>query len=73
MKWKFLILIKLVAVYGHAQTVWKKVNHDFGELPASVNVFSLSPSFKDSPFIAYYVSIDTKDASLELNTDTTLF
>ena len=73
MRWKFLILIKLVAVYGHAQTVWKKVNHDFGELPASVNVFSLSPSFKDSPFIAYYVSIDTKDASLELNTDTTLF
>ena len=73
MKWKFLILIKFVAIYGHAQTVWKKVNHDFGELPASVNVFSLSPSFKDSPFIAYYVSIDTKDASLELNTDTTLF
>ena len=55
------------------QLKWKDVTQEFGSLPPSIQVFKSDSIFKDSAFIAYYVSVDTKDKALELNNDTTSF
>lgn len=52
---------------------WKEVSDLFGPLPSSIKVFVSETTYHDSAFIAYYVEIDTKDKSLSLNADTTLF
>lgn len=55
------------------QLVWNEVTTEYGILPQSIKVFKSEPVFRDSAFIAYYVSVDTKDKKLELSMDTTRF
>lgn len=69
----FFICILFLNTTVCAQDRWSDVGIEFGALPSSIKVFKLSPQYQDSPFIAFYVSIDTKDDQLELNTDTTLY
>lgn len=52
---------------------WKEVTNQFGVLPSAIKVFESESNYMDSAFKGFYVSVDTRDKSLELNTDTTLF
>lgn len=68
-----LFAIVCFSFIANAQKQWKEVSADFGVTTPSVKVFEWEGSFKDSAFRAYYVQINTKDASLTINTDTTLY
>ncbi|MBA2746678.1 MAG: phosphodiester glycosidase family protein [Flavisolibacter sp.] len=55
----------------NAQLQWKQVNHSFGELPASINIFFTDQKIDTAPFRAYYVIVDLGDRALDFTTDTT--
>jgi hypothetical protein len=54
-----------------AQLKWQNVDDKFGTLPSSIHVFTSKDSLGGKPSIAYYVSIDIKDKSIQFDTDTT--
>jgi len=71
-----LLLLWCVAFEASAQTntlQWNDVSDQFGVLPNSIKVFASEKIFKDSNFVGYYVSINTKDKKLEMGADTTLY
>jgi hypothetical protein len=52
---------------------WKNVSAAFGVAHPSLNVYEWEGSYHDSAFRAFYVQVDTKDRSLHLDTDTTMY
>lgn len=54
-----------------AQLKWKNVDDRFGPIPSSIHVFTSKDSLGGKPSIAFYVSIDIKDKSIQFDTDTT--
>ena len=69
-----LLFILSVNAIGQSNTLnWTDVSNRFGELPTSIKVFESDKIFKDSNFVGYYVSINTKDKKLTMGADTTLF
>jgi hypothetical protein len=64
----FLLLAAGFSVNG--QVIWKNVTPDFGSLPASMEVYKSTDSFRGRPFIGYYVVADLKDKSIEFTTQT---
>lgn len=71
-----VIILLCMPMYSLGQAPvlkWKEVSHQFGPLPNSVKVFESENKYKDSAFKGFYVEINTKDKSLEFNTDTTLY
>lgn len=71
----FLFLL-ITGLYTKAQTSslhWNEVTDQFGPLPQSIKVFASDKIFKDSNFVGYYVSINTKDKKLDMGADTTLY
>ncbi|HTE28408.1 phosphodiester glycosidase family protein [Flavitalea sp.] len=53
-----------------AQVRWENVTSEFGNLPASLQVYKSTDSFKGRPFIGYYVIADLKDKNLDFTTQT---
>jgi hypothetical protein len=73
---KFVSLLFVVFYFSialNAQKQWKDVTSAFGVNTESVKVFEWVGDYKDSAFRAYYVQVNTKDESLAINTDTTLY
>jgi len=70
-----LICIFLLAKPTMAQKLeWKNVTADFGLSTNAIQVFaSTSTTLNDSAFKAYYVLINTKEPSLQMGVDTTLY
>jgi len=65
----FLAVLLLVApFFSTAQFQWKLVDSLFGPLPASMHVYRTNDSLDGKPNIAYYVSVDLKDKSLNITT-----
>jgi hypothetical protein len=65
----FLAVLLLVApFFSKAQFQWKLVDSLFGPLPASMHVYRTNDSLDGKPNIAYYVSVDLKDKSLNITT-----
>ena len=52
---------------------WKNVSAAFGVSHPSLNVYEWEGNYHDSAFRAFCVQVDTKDKSLHLDTDTTLY
>jgi exopolysaccharide biosynthesis protein len=65
----FLAVIFLAApFFPIAQLQWKQVDSLFQPLPSSVHVYRTNDSLDGKPNIAYYVSVDLKDKSLNITT-----
>jgi exopolysaccharide biosynthesis protein len=64
-----------LSVPAMAQKIeWKNVSNDFGLNTNTIQVFaSTSTTLNDSAFKAYYVLINTKDPTLQMGVDTTLY
>lgn len=66
----FVVPINTIA----QQVQWKNVSNEFNLNASSIQVFtSTNSTLNDSAFKAYYVRIKTKDPSIQLGVDTTLF
>lgn len=52
---------------------WKNVSANFDVSNSAVQVFEWEGTYNDSAFRAFYVAVNTKDKSLHLDTDTTLY
>ena len=65
-----LLIILFVIVTGsvNAQWNWKNVDSLFQPLPASVHVYMTNDATEGKPNIAYYVSADLKEKSLNFTT-----
>jgi hypothetical protein len=61
-------LLFLAPFFSIAQLQWKTVDSLFGPLPASMHVYRTNDSLDGKPNIAYYVSVDLKDKSLNITT-----
>ncbi len=78
-RFHFLLLLSLTFLTGlkqaNAQKVeWKNVSSDFNLHTNSIQAFaSISTTLNDSAFKAFYVIVNTKDPSIELGVDTTLY
>ena len=70
-----LFALLIIASSINAQKVqWKNVSSDFEVHGNAIEVFaSTSTKLNDSAFKAFYVVIDTKDPSVAMGVDTTLF
>ncbi len=66
-----ILLIHVVVLHAHAQTVWTNVDALFGKLPPSVHVYKTTSELDGKPNIAYYVEADLKDRRLNFTADTT--
>jgi exopolysaccharide biosynthesis protein len=67
-------LITIVTSINAQKVQWKNVSTDFDVQGNSVQVFtSTSTTLNDSAFKAFYVVIDTKDPSVAMGVDTTLY
>lgn len=74
MKTKTLLFIALCfSINVQGQLKWKEVTNDFGITNTGVKVFESVGTLNDSAFRAFYVQINTKDKSLNLGMDTTLY
>lgn len=67
-----LLLALLLPTFLLAQVKWKNVDSLFQPLPATVHVYYTNDSLDGKPNIAYYVSAELKDKSLDFIVDTTL-
>jgi exopolysaccharide biosynthesis protein len=66
---KLLCFLSLATVtVGRAQVQWKNVTAEFGTLPATIQVYKTTDSFKARPFIGYYVIADIRDQSIGFTT-----
>lgn len=70
MKRTVLVAALAAPVVLTAQTKWKNVDSLFQPLPPSVHVYYSNDSLDGSPNIAYYVSADLKDKTLDFTTQT---
>jgi exopolysaccharide biosynthesis protein len=68
-----LLIIGLFPFVSSAQLKWNNVSEQFGNLPASVEVYKTFDQLSGRPNIAFYVEIDTKDKNLAFEVDTTLY
>lgn len=71
MKLQFTILcVFIICVFklGHSQAIWVNVDTLFQPLPASVHVYKTTDLIDGKPNIAYYVSVDLKDKTIDLST-----
>jgi exopolysaccharide biosynthesis protein len=66
----FLLSALFLTSHAVAQLQWKNVDSAYQPLPKGVHVFTTTDLLDGKPNIAFYVSIDTKDRSLQLLTDT---
>ena len=67
-------LITIVTSINAQKVQWKNVSSDFDVQGNSIQVFtSTSTTLNDSAFKAFYVVIDTKDPSVAMGVDTTLY
>jgi len=67
-----LLILSSFLVQSKAQQ-WKNVSDVFGLQTESVKIFEWEGTYNDSAFRAYYVQVNTKDTTLHLDTDTTLY
>jgi hypothetical protein len=70
---KILITILFAIPILQTNAQWKNVSAAFDVSHPSLNVFEWEGSYHDSAFRAFYVQVNTKDTSLHLDTDTTLY
>lgn len=63
-------LLCFISITLHAQWKWKNVDSLYQPLPASVHVYMTNDSTEGKPNIAYYVSAEVKDKSLNFTTQT---
>ncbi|MGI9137706.1 MAG: phosphodiester glycosidase family protein [Sediminibacterium sp.] len=69
-----MILGSTISLFAQSPILnWKEVTSQFGSLPNSIKVYESDNTYQDSAFKGFYVEVDTKDKSLHLDTDTTLF
>jgi hypothetical protein len=61
-----LILVFALPRFTIAQWNWKNVDSLYQPLPSSVHIYMTRDSTEGKPNIAYYVSVDLKDKSLEI-------
>jgi hypothetical protein len=66
MKYFILLLTIIVPFTVSAQWNWKNVDSLYQPLPASVHVFMSNTETEGKPNIAYYVSVELKDKTLNL-------
>ncbi len=64
----FIISFFIISVSANAQWNWKNVDSLFQPLPASVHVYMTNDATEGKPNIAYYVSAELKDKSLNFTT-----
>ncbi|MES2775017.1 MAG: phosphodiester glycosidase family protein [Bacteroidota bacterium] len=62
----------LLPATGLCQLKWVNVDSLFQPLPASVHVYTTTATIDEKPNIAYYVSAELKDKSLDFTADTSL-
>ncbi|MEK7199412.1 MAG: phosphodiester glycosidase family protein [Bacteroidota bacterium] len=65
---RLMISFLLLSVMANAQWKWKNVDSLFQPLPAAMHVYITHDSTEGKPNIAYYVSVDLKDRSVEFTT-----
>ena len=65
---KFLIIVCIVPSIAFSQVRWENVDSLFQPLPSSIHVFVTHDSIEGKPNIAYYVSADMKDKSIDFTT-----
>ena len=70
---KSLLVLLMGILFIQANAQWKNVSYAFGIKTESVKVFEWEGTYNDSAFRAFYVQVNTKDNSLHLDTDTTLY
>ena len=60
----------LMSLFGlsHAQVVWVNVDTLFQPLPPSIHVYKTTSLLDAKPNIAYYVSVDLKDKTIDFST-----
>jgi hypothetical protein len=66
----FLLQTLVMNVDAIAQLRWTNVDTAYAPLPKGVHVFKSTDTLNGKPNIAFYVSIDAKNKSLQLLTDT---
>lgn len=54
-----------------AQTKWRNVDSNFGQLPRNFHVYKATDSLDGKPFIAFYAEADLRDKSTAFSTDST--
>lgn len=67
-KTAFLSLLFVIAFSARSQWNWKNMDALYQPLPKGVHVFMTNDSVEGKPNIAYYVSADLKDRSLDFTT-----
>ncbi|MFT3844146.1 MAG: phosphodiester glycosidase family protein [Lacibacter sp.] len=65
------VLFLSTAPFCLGQLHWKNVDSLYGQLPASVHVFTTNDLIDGKPNIAFYVIADLKSRALQFTTDTT--
>lgn len=68
---RILFCVLAFPLTGFSQWNWQPVDSVFGALPASVRVFRCSDPIAGKPSIAYCVTAELSDGSLEFRSDTT--
>jgi uncharacterized membrane protein (UPF0136 family) len=70
---KYLLSTLAIMSILIANAQWKEVSSYFNITGNSMHLFEWQGNFHDSAFKAFYITINTKDAAIKINTDTTLF